>query len=639
MRRSLRHAWSAAAILLVVGVVAVPFRPAFAANGAGATFTKLSDWGNGYEGKFTIVNNSSSSLTWQVEFDLPPGATISSFWDAQVVKTGNHVVATGTWNGTLAVGTSTSFGWIGAPGGITPSNCTLNGASCDAGSTGDTTPPTTPGTLTSPSKTTTSITLSWGASTDSGGSGLAGYNIYRNGSATPTHQTTGTSTTFTDTGLSPNTTYTYTVRARDGAGNLSNASNQISVTTNPIQPGGTRKVGYFTQWSVYARNFRVKDVDTTGMAAKLTHINYAFGNINEQGQCFMANATGQGDAWADYQMKYTAANSVNGTADTWDAPLAGSFNQLKQLKQKYPHLKVYISLGGWTWSKYFSNMALPQNRAAGVASCIDLYIKGNLPLIGGELQGGPGSAFGIFDGIDLDWEWPASEGNTGNVIRPEDKANFLALIQEFRSQLDAYGASVGRTYDLTAFLPADLAKIDAGINPAIFNHLTYATVQGYDFYGAWGPQTNHQSQLRNPAANPAPANQRYSIESAINKYLSLGVPASKLVVGVPAYGRGWTNVPNVNNGLYQNGSPAAGSFEQGVEDYDVIKNRPGTVFRDNTNGAVWKYDGSTFWSYDDPQLVQSKGQWVKTNGLGGLMIWSLDGDDGSLVSAMQTGLQ
>ena len=68
---------------------------------------------------------------------------------------------------------------------------------------------------------------------------------------------------------------------------------------------------------------------------------------------------------------------------------------------------------------------------------------------------------GVFDGIDLDWEWPASEGNTGNVIRAEDKANFLALVREFRSQLDAYGATVGRTYELTAFLPADTAKIDA----------------------------------------------------------------------------------------------------------------------------------------------------------------------------------
>jgi chitinase len=111
------------------------------------------------------------------------------------------------------------------------------------------------------------------------------------------------------------------------------------------------------------------------------------------------------------------------------------------------------------------------------------------------------------------------------------------------------------------------------------------------------------------------------------------------VVGVPAYGRGWTGVPNVNNGLYQNGTAATGTFEAGIEDYDVLKNRPGTVFRDSANGAVWKYDGTTFWSYDDPQLIQAKGQYVKSGGLGGLMIWSLDGDDGSLVTAMQTGLQ
>src|SRR5690606_25561629 len=99
---------------------------------------------------------------------------------------------------------------------------------------------TTPGTLSSPAKTSTSITLSWGPSTDDGGSGLAGYNIYRNGSTTPTHQTTGPSTTFTDTGLAPNTTYTYVVRARDGAGNLSEPSNQITVTTNPASTGDTR---------------------------------------------------------------------------------------------------------------------------------------------------------------------------------------------------------------------------------------------------------------------------------------------------------------------------------------------------------------------------------------------------------------
>ena len=121
--------------------------------------------------------------------------------------------------------------------------------------------------------------------------------------------------------------------------------------------------------------------------------------------------------------------------------------------------------------------------------------------------------------------------------------------------------------------------------------------------------------------------------------ITRGAPANKLSVGLPAYGRGWTGVANVNNGLYQNGAPAPGTWEAGIEDYDVLKNRPGTVFRDNTNGAIWKYDGSTFWSYDDPQLIQLKATYVKNRGLDGLMLWSLDGDDGALVTAMQTGLQ
>ena len=727
-----------AGVVLALAVVLMPATPALAA-GLTATFTKSSDWGTGYEGKYTITNGTTGSVTWRVEFDLPTGAAISSFWDSSVTKSGNHVVAVGTWNATLAAGGSTSFGWIGSPGGIAPSNCTINGGSCtggggdttppttpgtlsspaktstsislswgastDAGGSGlagyniyrngatsptatttgtgttftdsglvanttytytvrardgagnlsgasnqisvttnptgggDTTPPTTPGTLSSPAKTSTSISLSWGASTDTGGSGLAGYNIYRNGATSPTATTTGTGTTFTNTGLTPSTTYTYTVRARDGAGNLSGASNQISVTTNAGSPGGSnRRVAYFTQWGIYGRNFKVKDVDQSGQAAKLTHLNYAFGNVNAQSRCFEANAAGVGDAWADYQTRFDAANSVDGVADTFNQPLAGNFNQLKELKAKYPNLKVLFSIGGWTWSKFFSDAALPANRSAFVASCIDLFIKGNLPLIGGEPQGGAGSAFGVFDGIDLDWEWPGSEGNVGNVIRPEDKTNYAGLIAEFRSQLNAYGSTVGRQYLLTAFLPADTAKIDAGIAGSIFANLDYATVQGYDFYGPWQPQTNHQSQLFNPAANPAPANQRFSVDSAVNKLISIGAPANKLVVGLPAYGRGWTGVANVNNGLYQNGSAASGTWEAGIEDYDVLKNRAGTVFRDNTNGAIWKFDGTTFWSYDDPQLIQQKGAYVKSNGLGGLMMWSLDGDDGSLVTAMQTGL-
>ncbi|MBV1854825.1 glycoside hydrolase family 18 protein [Catellatospora tritici] len=399
---------------------------------------------------------------------------------------------------------------------------------------------------------------------------------------------------------------------------------------------GYVKVGYFVQWGIYRRNFLVRNLHTSGMAAKLTHINYAFANIGADGRCFEANEAGVGDAWADYQKRFKSGESVDGVGDVVTQPLAGNFNQLRKLKAMYPNLKVLLSIGGWTWSKYFSDAALtPASRQALVASCIDLFLKGNLPLIGTSPHGGPGSAYGVFDGFDLDWEWPGSEGNAGNVVRPEDKHNFTLLAAEFRSQLAAYGAQVGRTFQLTAFLPADPAKINAGIEPALFSYLDFGTVQGYDLVGAWDATTGHQSNLYSTASSP------FSVDLAVDTYLSQGAPAAKLVIGIPYYGRGWTGVGSTNSGLYQSASgPARGTYEDGIDDYKKVVSKQGTVFYDPVAGAAWKYGSSAFWSYDTPQVIAQKTAYVKANSLGGTMVWSLDGDTdtGELTSAVHNGL-
>jgi chitinase len=107
-----------------------------------------------------------------------------------------------------------------------------------------------------------------------------------------------------------------------------------------------RKVGYFIQWGIYGRGFFVKDLVTSGSAAKLTHVNYAFANVSQDGRCFEANIAGEGDAWADYQRPASAAESVDGVADSPDQALKGNFNQLRKLKARYPHLKVLLSIGG-----------------------------------------------------------------------------------------------------------------------------------------------------------------------------------------------------------------------------------------------------------------------------------------------------
>ncbi|HEY1177915.1 MAG TPA: glycosyl hydrolase family 18 protein, partial [Phytomonospora sp.] len=243
-------------------------------------------------------------------------------------------------------------------------------------------------------------------------------------------------------------------------------------------------------------------------------------------------------------------------------------------------------------------------------------------------------------GIDLDWEWPASEGAPGNAVRPEDKQNYVLLAAEFRRQLDVLCAETGRRYSLTAFLPADPEAIAAGIDVApLVAQLDVATVQGYDLHGTWDARTNHQGQLFSPAADPSPG--RYSVDQTVNAYLAGGAPAAKVVLGIPYYGRGWTGVANVNNGLYQSATgPARGTYEDGIDDYKKVIAKRGTRFHDPSAGAAWIFDGSAFWSFDDPQVIALKTAYVKSRGLGGTMAWSLDGDTatGELTTAIHNGL-
>ncbi|TXS56729.1 glycoside hydrolase family 18 protein [Streptomyces sp. t39] len=407
---------------------------------------------------------------------------------------------------------------------------------------------------------------------------------------------------------------------------------------------GLKRVGYFTQWGVYGRDFQVKDMDTSGQAGRLTHINYAFGNVSADGRCFTGNIPGEADAWADYARPLDAADSVDGVADTAEQPLAGNFNQLRELKAKHPGLKVMISLGGWSWSTHFSDaVRTPESRKALVASCIDLYIKGNLPVDGA--RGGRGAAAGVFDGVDLDWEWPGSAGDTDTVHRPEDKKNFTALVREFRVQLDAYATSQAkadggkrRHYELSAFVPTAPAKIDAGFEVAkIMRDFDFVNLQGYDFHVSGESTTAQQSALR--------ARGDFSVDQTVRDWLRRGAPARKLVVGMPFYGQGWTGVTGGGDGLGQPATgPAPATWAAGYEDYKALKKLADsgayTVHRNRAEGHAWLFDGTTLWTYDDPQVLRAKSAYVRAMGLGGAMFWSLDGDtaDGELTAAVDRGL-
>lgn len=425
----------------------------------------------------------------------------------------------------------------------------------------------------------------------------------------------------------------------------------LTVTDTPVTYPSSdtfKIVGYFPYWSIYTSDYTVQQIHTNGSASVLTHINYAFANISHDFKCYTETRAGWGDAYADYGRLFSAEESVDYVADTHEQNLKGHFNQLRKLKLMYPHLKILISIGGATWSGRFSDAALPEHREQFVRSCIDMFIRGNLPRIEEYSSGGPGSAAGLFDGIDIDWEFPASQGFEGNpthgippnVYRSEDTRNFTGLLAEFRQQLDKVGIETGKPYLLTIASPTlyeQYSKIELkNIHP----YLDFINVMTYNMHGAWdttGPTNFHAPLYSSPNDPTSQLQQSPSVDNTVSAYLAEGVPDHKIVVGIPFYGRGWTGVPNTNNGLYQSSSTmraAPARFTPGIEDYKHLKQLDFPSFRDPITQGFWIFDGVTFWSYDDPAIVKFKINYIAMRRLGGSMLWSLEADDGTLITTI-----
>ncbi|MFJ7589876.1 glycosyl hydrolase family 18 protein [Streptomyces sp. NPDC097617] len=595
----------AALALPVTGLVALA-GPAQAAASATATYTKVSDWGSGFEGKWVVKNTGTTTLSsWTVEWDYPAGTSVTSAWDATVTGSGTHWTAKNLgWNGTLAPGATAGFGFNGAGGGA-PSGCKINGASCDGGTQPGDTPPTAPGTPAASNVADTSLTLTWTPATDD--KGVKNYDVYR-GSA---KIATVTGTSYADSGLTKGTTYTYSVTARDTIDQTGPSSGSAAVTTTggviPPDPAGKVKLGYFTNWGVYGRNYHVKNLVTSGTAGKITHINYAFGNV-QNGQCTI------GDAYADYDKAYTADQSVDGVADTWDQPLRGNFNQLRKLKKAYPNIKVLWSFGGWTWSGGFPQAAA--NPTAFAQSCYNLVED-------------PRWA-DVFDGIDLDWEYPNACGLSC------DTSGAAA----FKNLMSATRAKFGANNLVTAAITADASsggKIDAADYGGAAQYVDFYNVMTYDFFGAWaaqGPTAPH-SPLTSYAGIPQAG---FNSADAIAKLKAKGVAGTKLNLGIGFYGRGWTGVTQAAPGGTATG-PAPGTYEQGIEDYKVLRTScpaTGTVA-----GTAYAKCGSNWWSYDTPATIAGKMTWAKQQGLRGAFYWEFSGDttNGELANAVHTGLQ
>ncbi|MGW3288462.1 glycosyl hydrolase family 18 protein [Streptomyces sp. NPDC001002] len=604
MRFRHRAAAGFASLLLPLAGLIGLASPAQAAT-ATATFTKTSDWGTGFGGQWTVKNTGTSAISsWTVEWDFPSGTSVTSAWDADVTSSGTHWTAKNkSYNGTIAAGASVSFGFNGAGSG-SPSNCKLNGDSCDGTTVPGDAAPSAPGTPTASNITDTSVNLSWSAATDD--KGIKNYDVLRDGAKVATV----TTTSYTNTGLTAGTDYSYTIQARDTVDQTGPVSGAVAVHTTggttPPTTGNKVKLGYLTEWGTYTRNYQVKNLVTSGSASKITHINYAFGNVTN-GQCAI------GDAYADYQKTFTADQSVSGVADTWDQPLAGNFNQLRQLKAKYPNIKILWSFGGWTWSGGFAQAAA--NPTAFANSCYSLVED-------------PRWA-DVFDGIDIDWEYPNACGLTCDTSGAAAYKNLMSALR----------TKFGSNYLVTAATTADGTsggKIDAADYAGAAQYVDWYNVMTYDFFGAFdadGPTAPH-SPLTTYTGIPQAG---FTTADAIAKFKSKGVAASKLLIGIGFYGRGWTGVTQAAPGGSATG-PAPGTYEQGIEDYKVLKTScpaTGTIA-----GTAYAYCGNNWWSYDTPSTIAGKMSWAKTQGLGGAFFWDFSGDtsNGELVTAINNGL-
>lgn len=453
-----------------------------------------------------------------------------------------------------------------------------------------------------------------------------------------------------------------------------------AATVTPAVAGGGITVAYYDQWSIYQNAYYLHNLDASGAADKIDYLIYDFENIDPVNlTCFEATKAtdpdpagendpnagdGAEDQFADYQKEFDATTSVDGTADVFNQPIAGNFHQLQELRKKHPNLKVLLSLGGWTYSKYFSDAAATAaSRQKLVSSCIDMFIKGNIPASGGF--GGPGTAAGIFDGFDIDWEYPGSTGgHLGNHVSPNDTANFTALLAEFRSELNAQGAADGKTYALTAALPAGQDKISKIQTDRIGQYLTFGDVMTYDMHGGFEPTgpTNFADQLyespNDPSSVVPPGNEKYATDNAIRAWtvgdaadgILGGFPASKLTIGIPFYYRGWTGVPaGSNHGLYQTATaPAPGAADSGnvpgIKMYKEllgVVNNPADTFWDPLSESAYFYDGQNFWTGESAQSIQARMDYVHCTGLAGAMMFSmydLDSPNNTLFNDVVTDL-
>jgi chitinase len=311
-------------------------------------------------------------------------------------------------------------------------------------------------------------------------------------------------------------------------------------------------------------------------AERLTHINYAFANIKD-------------------------GVIVEGSAHDRE-----NFQVLNSLKKRNPGLKLLVSVGGWSWSGGFSDMALSSSsRKKFIASAAQFMHTYDL------------------DGLDVDWEYPGLPGN-GNINRPEDKQNFTLFLQELRQQFKREEKKARHHLYITIAAGAFQHFIDHAEMKQVQKPLDFVNLMTYDFYTGADAMTGHHAALYLNPDDP----RKNSTDTTVKAYLRAGVPPKKLVIGAAFYGRAWQGVEPVNQGLYQPGKVAQlpANYRNIVDTY--LDQQGFLPLWDKAAAApfLWNESRRIWISYEDEESIKLKGQYVLSKKLGGIMFWEYYGD-------------